>query len=89
MSNTAITMMMLPIAFSVSTTVLEEVHAESKIKNYVVGSLLSIAYTCSIGGISTLVKTPPNLSFFKNFFNSLSKKSVSLIWTMDYFCFCN
>jgi sodium-dependent dicarboxylate transporter 2/3/5 len=66
MSNTATTMMMLPIAFSVSTA-LEEVHGESKIKNYLAGLLLSIAYACSIGGIATLVGTPPNLSFLRIF----------------------
>jgi sodium-dependent dicarboxylate transporter 2/3/5 len=66
MSNTATTMMMLPIAFSVSTA-LEEVHGASKIRNYLAGLLLSIAYACSIGGIATLVGTPPNLSFLRIF----------------------
>jgi len=76
MSNTATTMMMLPIAFSVSTA-LEEVHGESKIKNYLTGLLLSIAYACSIGGISTLVGTPPNLSFLR-IFSILYPKSPSI-----------
>ena len=75
MSNTA-TMMMLPIAFSVSNA-LEEVHGESKIKNYLVGLLLSIAYSCSISGISTLVGTPPNLSFLR-IFSILYPKSPSI-----------
>jgi sodium-dependent dicarboxylate transporter 2/3/5 len=66
MSNTATTMMMLPIAFSVSNA-LEEVHGVHKIQNYLSGLLLSIAYACSIGGISTLVGTPPNLSFVRIF----------------------
>jgi sodium-dependent dicarboxylate transporter 2/3/5 len=66
MSNTATTMMMLPIAFSVSNA-LEEVHGMDKIKNYLAGLLLSVAYACSIGGISTLVGTPPNLSFLRIF----------------------
>ena len=66
MSNTATTMMMLPIAFSVSNA-LEEVHGPDKIKNYLAGLLLSVAYACSIGGISTLVGTPPNLSFLRIF----------------------
>jgi|FLOH01.1.fsa_nt_gi solute carrier family 13 (sodium-dependent dicarboxylate transporter), member 2/3/5 len=66
MSNTATTMMMLPIAFSVSTA-LEEVHGKAKIKTFVVGLLLAIAHACSIGGIATLVGTPPNLSFMRIF----------------------
>ncbi len=64
MSNTATAMMMLPIAFSVILA-LEEVHGQNNVKNYSVGLLLSIAYSCSIGGIATLVGTPPNLSFLR------------------------
>lgn len=66
MSNTATAMMMLPIAFSV-TTALEEVHGERKISSFATGLLLSIAYSCSVGGIATLVGTPPNLSFLRIF----------------------
>ena len=64
MSNTATAMMMLPIAFSVILS-LEEIHGESKVKNYSIGLLLAIAYACSVGGIATLVGTPPNLSFLR------------------------
>ena len=66
MSNTATAMMMLPIAFSV-TTALEEVHGEGNINSYASGLLLAIAHSCSIGGIATLVGTPPNLSFLRIF----------------------
>ncbi len=66
MSNTATAMMMLPIAFSVTTS-LEEIHGEGKISSYAAGLLLAIAYSCSIGGIATLIGTPPNLSFLRIF----------------------
>lgn len=66
MSNTATAMMMLPIAFSV-TAALEEVYGEGKISSFAAGLLLSIAHACSIGGIATLVGTPPNLSFLRIF----------------------
>jgi len=66
MSNTATAMMMLPIAFSVITA-LTDVVGEDHIHRYRTGLLLSIAYACSIGGISTLVGTPPNLSFVRIF----------------------
>jgi sodium-dependent dicarboxylate transporter 2/3/5 len=66
MSNTATAMMMLPIAFSVIVT-LTEVVGEEKIYRYRTGLLLGIAYACSIGGIATLVGTPPNLSFVRIF----------------------
>ncbi|UAM99444.1 SLC13 family permease [Polaribacter litorisediminis] len=66
MSNTATAMMMLPIAFSV-TAALEEVYGEGKISSFAAGLLLAIAHACSIGGIATLVGTPPNLSFLRIF----------------------
>jgi sodium-dependent dicarboxylate transporter 2/3/5 len=66
MSNTATAMMMLPIAFSV-TAALEEVYGKGKINSFAAGLLLCIAYACSIGGIATLVGTPPNLSFLRIF----------------------
>lgn len=66
MSNTATAMMMLPIVFSV-TTALEETHGKNKLKKFTTAILLSIAYGCSVGGIATLVGTPPNLSFVRIF----------------------
>lgn len=62
MSNTATAMMMLPIALSIIMK-LEEALGEVSTSKYNVGLLLGIAYSASIGGISTLVGTPPNLSF--------------------------
>jgi sodium-dependent dicarboxylate transporter 2/3/5 len=61
-SNTATTMMMVPIAFSIILK-LEDTIGSEPIKKYVVGILLGIAFSASIGGIATLVGTPPNLSF--------------------------
>ncbi len=62
MSNTATAMMMVPIALSIIMK-LEESLGEEKTQKYNIGLLLGIAYSASIGGISTLVGTPPNLSF--------------------------
>ncbi len=62
MSNTATAMMMVPIALSIIMK-LEESLGELQIGKYSIGLLLGIAYSSSIGGIATLVGTPPNLSF--------------------------
>lgn len=66
MSNTATAMMMLPIAISVLNS-LADVFEEKKIKHFSVGLLLSIAFACSLGGVATLVGTPPNLSLVRIF----------------------
>jgi len=62
MSNTATAMMVVPILLSV----LLEIEPEpSKKKSFSTGMLLGVAYSASIGGIMTLVGTPPNLSFLR------------------------
>lgn len=61
-SNTATAMMMVPIAISIIVKLEEQVDKET-IKKYAIGLLLAVAYGSSIGGVSTLIGTPPNLSF--------------------------
>lgn len=61
-SNTATATMMLPIGLSVILE-LEKQFRPSETKGFSTGVMLGIGYSCSIGGISTLVGTPPNLAF--------------------------
>ncbi len=63
-SNTATAVMMLPIAIAVIIKIEQELDDKSS-KNLSKALLLGIAYSCSIGGISTLVGTPPNLALIR------------------------
>jgi len=67
-SNTATTMMMVPILISVISQLEEQnQNLPGKRNSYSTGLLLGVAYSASIGGMMTLVGTPPNLSFTRIF----------------------
>lgn len=60
-SNTATAIMMLPIAVSILELVK---HDDGKERlNFEIVLVLSIAYACNIGGMATLIGTPPNALF--------------------------
>ena len=65
-SNTATAMMMVPILLSIIAK-LEDHLEPAELNKYSIGLLLGVAYGSSIGGIATLVGTPPNLSFARIF----------------------
>ncbi len=61
-SNTATAVMMLPIGLSILIQLEDEFSVE-RTHNFSVALMLGIGYSCSIGGIATIIGTPPNLSF--------------------------
>lgn len=58
-TNTATTVMMLPIAVSLITVVLGNA-SETHGSNFAAAMLLGVAYAASIGGMGTLIGSPPN-----------------------------
>lgn len=58
-SNTATALMMLPIALSVLKLVEDQKEDREKL-NFEIVLVLCIAYGCNIGGMGTLIGTPPN-----------------------------
>ena len=62
MTNTSTTMMLLPIVLSVISVIHENVEdlSEQARKDFAIAMLLGLAYSASIGGLATLVGTPPN-----------------------------
>ncbi len=71
-SNTATTLMMLPVALAV----LEK----SGDKSLAVPLLLGIAYAASVGGIGTPIGTPPNLVFSEIYFQNTGVEIPFLTW---------
>ncbi|MCW4353858.1 DASS family sodium-coupled anion symporter [Hoyosella sp. YIM 151337] len=61
-SNTATTLMMLPIAISVLALVTSgtDPGEEKNVRNFAVCLMLAIAYAASVGGLATIIGSPPN-----------------------------
>lgn len=71
-SNTATTMMLYPIGLAVILHLMEGregdgLGRDKSILNFRTSLMLGIAYAASIGGIATLVGTPPNIVFVSAF----------------------
>jgi len=65
-SNTATAIMMVPIGLAIVSQ-MEEKFDTDRTHKFTVALMLGIAYACSVGGVATLVGTPPNLSFARIF----------------------
>jgi sodium-dependent dicarboxylate transporter 2/3/5 len=63
-SNTATALMMLPIALAIISR-MENQFGKEETRNFTLALLLGVAYSCTVGGLGTLVGTPPNLVFVK------------------------
>ena len=68
-SNTAATMMMVPIVAAMITS-MDEKFGQKRVIRFSKSIFLAVAYSSSIGGIATLVGTPPNMAFTQIFSKS-------------------
>jgi sodium-dependent dicarboxylate transporter 2/3/5 len=62
MTNTSTTMMLLPIILSVSSVIRDNAGnlSDKQRHDFQIAMLLGLAYSASIGGLATLIGTPPN-----------------------------
>jgi solute carrier family 13 (sodium-dependent dicarboxylate transporter), member 2/3/5 len=84
LSNTATTMMMFPIALSVIHVMKENHSGEGNISNFSLTIMLSIAYASNLGGIATIIGTPPNVAYV----NYIDKKYDFNVGFVDWMIIC-
>lgn len=81
-SNTATTMMMVPIVMALLLRLRQ--NAGEHFRKLEVGLLLGIAYAASIGGMATLIGTAPNLSFARIYSISFPEASeITFLYWMS------
>lgn len=74
-SNTATAVMMLPIAMSVISLLVNELglnRKDQRFRRFALSLMLGIAYSANIGGASTIIGTPPNVvmvGYMKEFYD--------------------
>lgn len=62
-SNTATTVMMLPIALSITNLLEIGQNSDKGRKRFALALMLSIAYAANVGGTATIIGTPPNVAW--------------------------
>ncbi|MBK8668475.1 MAG: DASS family sodium-coupled anion symporter [Saprospiraceae bacterium] len=80
LSNTATTMMMYPIALSVIAVMSQQQDKTGNQAAFNLTVMLSIAYASNIGGIATVIGTPPNVAFIGFYQNKYGTEIDFLSW---------
>ena len=84
LSNTATTMMMFPIALSVIVVMKEHEKPGPGLLNFSLVLMLVIAYASNIGGMATIIGTPPNVAFI----GFIEKKYGYTVQFLDWMMIC-
>jgi sodium-dependent dicarboxylate transporter 2/3/5 len=78
-SNTATAIMMLPVAISITNIVKQSNHAHYR--TFFLCMMLGIAYSANIGGIATIIGTPPNIVYM-GYINTMHQTEISFLQWM-------
>ncbi len=76
MSNTATALMIMPIGLALIQSFKDKLEQSEDFVNFSKTLMLSIAFSASIGGVATLVGTPPNL-VFAGIYNNIFGEQIS------------
>jgi solute carrier family 13 (sodium-dependent dicarboxylate transporter), member 2/3/5 len=82
LSNTATTMMMYPIALSVIAVVGQHKQENANYAFFNLTLMLAIAYSANIGGIATIIGTPPNVAYVGYFQNKYHQNINFTDWML-------
>jgi len=77
-SNTASTVMMLPIAITVISMLKQNSKNQDGFRLFALALMLGIAYSANIGGMATIIGTPPNVVFV-GYANELLSTSIDFV----------
>jgi sodium-dependent dicarboxylate transporter 2/3/5 len=78
-SNTATTIMMLPIGLGIISK-LENDFSKKETRKFSIALMLGIAYSSSVGGTATLIGTAPNLAF-KSIYESMITSDIAITFS--------
>lgn len=80
LSNTATTMMMYPIALSVIAVIAKNKQEGANYPFFNMTIMLAIAYASNIGGIATIIGTPPNVAYIGYFQTKYGSEVDFMSW---------
>lgn len=75
-SNTSSVMVMMPIAISIIEQIKSNEQQHKTVSKLAVSMMLGIAYSADIGGMATLIGTPPNMVFMEMYHELFPNLSV-------------
>lgn len=82
LSNTATTMMMYPIALSVIAVISQNKQEGANYSHFNLTIMLAIAYASNIGGIATIIGTPPNVAYIGYFQSKYNTDIDFMSWML-------